>query len=98
MIKEYAMFLRIYKLRLCEYKNQIPLHSPTIQVSVLEHSSCCPHLHFPITQASAVIPEHFSVDPQIQTLDRQVSESPVQSESLKHSRTIELWRANKHWV
>ena len=78
-------------------KNHIPpKHSPAIQNSVLEHSSCSPHLHFPITQVLS--PEHFSVDPQTQTFDTQVSESPVQSESMKHSRTIELWRANKHWV
>ena len=77
-------------------KNHIPRHSPAIQDSVSEHSSCSPHLHFPITQVLS--PEHFSIDPQPQKFDTQVSESPVQSESMKHSRTIELWRANKHWV
>ena len=77
-------------------KKHIPTHSPAIQNSDSEHSSCSPHLHFPITQVLS--PEHFSVDPQTQTFDKQVSESPVQSESMKHSRTIELWRANKHWV
>ena len=79
-------------------KNHIPTHSPTLQISVSEHSSCSPHLHFPLTQASTVIPEHFSVDPQTQTFDTQVSEYPVQSESAKHSRIIEFWRANKYWV
>ena len=79
-------------------KNHIPRQIPALQISVSEHLSCSPHLHFPITQASAVIPEHFSVDPQAQTFDTQVSESPVQSESLKHSRMIEFRRANKYWV
>ena len=68
-------------------KNHIPTHLPTLQICVSEHSSCPPHLHFPITQV--LPPEHFSVDPQIQTFDPQVSESPVQSELMKHSRTIE---------
>ena len=77
-------------------KNHIPTHSPTLQISVSEHSSCSPHLHFPITQV--LYPEHFSVDPQTQTFDTQVSEYPVQSESAKHSKIIEFWRANKHWV
>ena len=78
-------------------KKHLPTHSPTLQISVSEHSSCWPHLQFPITQVSTVFPEHFSVDPQKQTFDTQESESPVQSESLRHSdsRIIQFWRANK---
>ena len=68
-----------------------------IQISVSEHSSFSPHLHFSITQES-VLPVHFSVEPQKHTFDTHVSESPVQSESAKHSRIIEFWRANKHWL
>ena len=68
-------------------KNHIPLHIPALQPSVSEHSSLSPHLHFPIKQVS-VRPEHFSDDPQTQVFDTQVSESPVQSESVKQSRII----------
>ena len=68
-------------------KNHIPRHIPALQISVSEHSSFSPHLHFSITQVS-VRPEHFSVDPQTQVFDIQLSESPVQSETVKHSRII----------
>ena len=68
-------------------KENIPRHIPGVQISASEHSSFSPHLHFSITQVS-VRPEHFSVDPQTQVFDTQVSESPVQLESAKHSRVI----------
>ena len=68
-------------------KSYIPWHSPALQISVSEHSSFSPHLHFSITQVS-VRPEHFSVDPQTQVFDIQVSECPGQSESVKHSTII----------
>ena len=78
-------------------KNHIPRHIPALQISVSEHSSFSPHLHFSITQVS-VRPEHFSVDPQKHAFDTHLSESPVQSESLKHSRMIKFWRENRRWV
>ena len=59
--------------------NYIPRHSPSWQMSVSEHSSFLPHVQTPLVQLS-VLPEHFSFDPQLQTLWRkQVSESPEQS-------------------
>ena len=70
-------------------KNNIPRHIPAIQISVSEHSSFSPHLHFSITQVS-VLPEHLSVDPQKHAFDTHLSESPVQSESVPHSRIIEF--------
>ena len=65
-------------------KSYIPWHSPALQISVSEHSSFSPHLHFSITQVS-VLPEHFSVDPHKHAFDTHLSESPVQSESVPHS-------------
>ena len=74
-------------------KNHIPWQIPALQISVSEHSSFSPHLHFSITHVSD-LPEHISVDPQKQAFDIQVSESPVQSAYVLHSRNIEFRLAN----
>ena len=67
-----------------EITNDVPVHSPTLQYCVSEHSSFSPHLHVPASHVS-VVPVHFAFDPHVHIFSWQVSESPEQSSLVLHS-------------